>query len=76
MGTRRESNTFPASEDDRAAVMSDTQVNVDQRGQSTSEQQRQQYQALLQRVTERVWQLWLADLRHDQERRGQRRREK
>ncbi len=32
------------------------------------------YQKLVQRLSERVWQLWMVELRHDQERRGQRRR--
>lgn len=53
-------------------------IKQPQNGQPTqdeAERQRKRYEEVLRRVTERVWQLWLADMRHDQERRGQQRRE-
>ncbi|MBE2267732.1 MAG: hypothetical protein IAE80_05835 [Anaerolinea sp.] len=31
------------------------------------------YQRLVQQISERVWQLWIVELRRDQERRGRRR---
>ncbi|MDZ4764665.1 MAG: hypothetical protein SGI73_08935 [Chloroflexota bacterium] len=47
--------------------------------QSQKQQQRprltgQEYNQLVRRLTDRVWQMWIIELRQDRERRGQRRR--
>ena len=75
MGKSREPNSFPASKPNRKTIVNEPQSNA--REQNRLEQERQRrYTELLQRVTERVWQLWMADLRHDQERQGQRRKQR
>lgn len=75
MGTSRESDSFPASKQDGQTNMNGSASDPHEKDQS-EQARRQQYAALLQQVCERVWQLWMADLRHDQERQGQRRKER
>lgn len=75
MGTNRESNSFPASKQDWETNMNGSSSDPHEKHR-LEQVSRQQYAVLLQQVSERVWQLWMADLRHDQERQGQRRKER
>jgi hypothetical protein len=69
MGAHREPDSFPASEDNRVKRMRDGQ----QEKQKRDLMKQEAYEKLVQRLSERVWQMWIVELRHDQERRGQRR---
>jgi len=71
MGAGREPASCPASEDDRLNGMPDAQQTKKTKQNLSKDED---YQKLVQRLSERVWQLWMVELRHDQERRGQRRR--
>lgn len=70
MGAGREPDSFPASKDNRVNLMLNGQQKQQKQDRATKEQE---YERLVQLLTERVWQMWVVELRHDQERRGQRR---
>lgn|GEM_PF-5324123 len=70
MGAGRQPASFPASEDMRISRMPEQSQKQQQRPRLTG----QEYNQLVRRLTDRVWQMWIIELRQDRERRGQRRR--